>query len=248
MNVSLLVQIIVVQVIIFGVVLFFLRKILLSSTQSAVNRLNNETEQVRAKQAELNQKIKEAEEELAKRRKEADDLAKKMIEESENKAKQEYDKHIKKARLDGEEIITKAQNSKDKMRREIEKEVELKMIDFSVDILSAVLSQKGQGALNNALITELLDALEKVDMGQVDKDIDTVSITTAIEVGAEIKNRIIKIIKEKLGREIKVNASIDPKIVGGVIFRFGSLALDGSFQSTLKETATGLKQKIEGDN
>ena len=47
--------------------IFFLKKILFDSTQGAVNRLNRETEAVRAKQAELNEKIKQANEELEER-------------------------------------------------------------------------------------------------------------------------------------------------------------------------------------
>src|SRR3989338_6115864 len=132
MSGMLILQFLVLTAIVTGAIIFFLYKFLISSTDGAVRRLNAETETVRAKQAELNQKIKEAEEELAKRRKEADDLTKKMITEAEAKAHEERERMVKKAREEGEEIIAKAQNTKEKIRQEILKETELKTIDFSV--------------------------------------------------------------------------------------------------------------------
>ena len=68
MNLMFFVQFIVLMFVVVGVIGFFLHKLLIGTTQGAVNRLNSETEATRAKQAELNQKIKEANEELEKRK------------------------------------------------------------------------------------------------------------------------------------------------------------------------------------
>ena len=238
-------QFLVLTAIVTGAIIFFLHKFLISSTDGAVRRLNAETETVRAKQAELNQKIKEAEEELAKRRKEADDLTKKMITEAEAKAHEERERMVKKAREEGEEIIAKAQNTKEKIRQEILKETELKTIDFSVTILNSVLTDKAKGILNRQLVEEFLDGLEKIDMTQVGSDVDTAEILTAAAIDEGLKSRFEKIIKGKLNRSIKINVSVDAAITGGVVLKFGSLALDGSLQNILREAGTTLKQKSE---
>ena len=243
----LLVKLFVVQIIIIGVAWFFLRKALVSSTDGAVKRLNTETEAVHVKQADLDKRLKEADEELAKRKKEAEELTKKMVEEADTAARAEREKIIKKARDDGEEIIARAQTTKDKMKGEIEKALTLKMVDFSAEILSVVLSERAKGALNQQLIEEFIENLQKLDLNQVGAEVDIADVITAASIDNGIQNRIGKVIKDKLKREIKINSIVDQNVVGGVVLRFGSLALDGSLQNIVRETATAIKEKKEGD-
>jgi len=245
MSGMLILQFLVLTTVVSGVLIFFLHRTLIKSTDGAVNRLNKETEDVRTKQSELNQKIKEANEELEKRKKEAEALVTKMTAEAEEAAKAEREKIVNKARQDGEEIIKKAQGTKDDIRAAIEKQMELKAVDFTVKLLAKVLSEKAQGALDQQLTQEFLDALEKIDMSLVAPEVDTAEIITAHETRAELKASLAKVIKSKLNRDIKIKATVDPKIVSGAILRFGSLNLDGSLQNLLIESGIAMKEKIE---
>ena len=239
-------QVIVVQGVFFGVIIFFLRRIMLSSTDSAVKRLNSETEAVRAKQAELNRKIKEADEELTKRKKEAEDLTRKMKEEAEEVARTEREKMVKKAREEGEEIISKAQRTKDLIRTEIIKEMELKTIDFSAQILGTVFSEKSRKVLDAQLLADFLESLDKMNLTEVAVETDTAEMITAVEVDNAVKQHLADLLKEKLKSEIKVKNTVNSQILGGAILRFGSLAVDGSLQNMIKDASVALKQKTEG--
>ncbi|MFH1360035.1 MAG: F0F1 ATP synthase subunit delta [Candidatus Omnitrophota bacterium] len=234
------------QVVAVGVIIFTLRNVFVSQTEGAVKRLNRETEEARAKQTELDQKIKAANEELEKRKKEADELTKKMLEKADKKAKAERDEIVKKARFESEEIIAKAQRTKDQMRSEVKKEVELKMITYAGDLLSKVLSEKARGLLNQQLSDEFIASLTKVDMTQIGKDIETAEIIVASTLPEDIKKKISDIIKEKLGRTIDIKTTVDPQVIGGVVLRFGSLALDASLQNLITETSVSLKEGAEG--
>ncbi|HOW36425.1 MAG TPA: F0F1 ATP synthase subunit delta [Candidatus Omnitrophota bacterium] len=247
MSGMMILQFLVLTFIVTGTIIFFLHRFLISSTDGAVRRLNTETEAVRAKQAELSRKIKEADEELAKRKKEAEDLTKKMLEEADTAARAEREKMIKKAREEGEEIISRAQGTRDKIRAEIQKEMTLKTIDFSAQILNSVLSDRARGTLNLYLVNEFIENLEKMDMAQVDKDVTTADITTAAEIDEATKQKLGKVIKGKLNRDITVNSTVDPAVTSGAVLRFGSLALDGSLQNMIREASEALKQKSEGE-
>ena len=240
-------QFLILTAIVSGTIIFFLHRTLISSTDGAVKRLNTETETTRQKQKELNEKIKQADEELAKRKKEAEELTRKMMEEAETKARDERDKLVTKARLEGEEILAKAYSTKDKMRQAVEKEVEMKLVDYCVQVLTVILNERVRGILDKELLKEFLDGLEKVDMSKITPDIMVLDIVTVYPVDDEFKNKIGGIVKAKLQREVTVNATTDPNLVGGVVLKFGSLALDGSLQNFMKEKAMALKQKIEED-
>lgn len=245
MSPMLIVQFLVLTFIICGVLIFFLKKTLFDSTQGAVNRLNRETEDVRNKQAELNEKIKEANEELEKRKQEANDLVAKMTEDAGEKAKEEKEKLIAKARQESEEILIKAQRTKDDMRKVIEKEMEMKIADFTADILQVVLSEKSTAALQESLLSDFLTELEKVNTSVVTQEVDSAEMITASKLSDQMKKKIQELISKKLGRNVEVKTSEDPKIVGGAILKLGSLALDGSLSNLVRETGTVLKEKIE---
>ena len=144
----LLIKALIFGMIFVGVLGFIFINFMSRNTEGAVSRLNKETEAVRAKQVELNVKIKEANEELVKRKSEADALVAKMTTDAEDKAKEEREKIIKKARAEGEEIITKAQKSREDIRKAVVKEMELRAVDFSVRMLTEVISQNALIAMD----------------------------------------------------------------------------------------------------
>ena len=245
MNWMLLVQFIILTFVICGVLIFVLWKVLFESTQGAVNRLNRETEQVRAKQTELNEKIKQASEELNKRRAEADQLVVKMKDEAEEKAKQEREKILTKARQDGEEIIAKAQKTKDDMRKVLEREMDIKAMDFTTLLLNEILSQKSLDAFHENFVMDFLDGLDKVDMSMIADEITSAEVVTALPLSEGLSKKLTDILQKKLNRTIKLNITSDPKIISGIVLRFGSLSLNGSFQSLVKKKGEELKELID---
>ncbi len=245
MSFLLVVKVTIFVSIIFGVIIFVLKKVMFDSTQGAVNRLHHETEEVRKKQTELNEKIKQANEELAKRRAEADALVAKMTEEAQTKAREEREKIIKKSREDSEEIISKAQKTKDEMRKTIEREMAIKTVDFTAIIMGEVLSQKPRTSFDESLISEFLDSLEKVDMTMIGEEVNTAEIITATPIVDKLKTRLAEILKKKLNRTITINSTVDNKIIAGTLLKFGGLSLDGSLHAMIKEKTNEVKEKIE---
>ena len=144
--------------------------VLIRTVDGAKQRLDRDAEAARKREAELNQKIKEADAELQERNKELDVLEKKMrqeLEESTNKMKEEI---INKAHWKTK-IISKAQNAREQVRREVEKTMEIKIIDYAADITAEILSVKVKEALDKYLITEFIEKLNKVDLSRIGKDI-----------------------------------------------------------------------------
>ena len=138
----LMIKAIVFGMILTGVLGFAFWRFASKSTETALSRLDRETEAVRQKQIELTDKIKQANEELMKRRAEADALVAKMKEDASDTAQKEREKIVNKARQDAEEIINKAQRTKDDMRKVIEQEMHLKAIDFTVLMMNEIFSDR----------------------------------------------------------------------------------------------------------
>ncbi len=242
---SLLVRAIIIGMVVVGVGGFFIWKFSKDTIDKDLNRLNKETEAVLGKQTELNEKIKQASEELTKRKAEADALVLKMTEDAEKVAKEEREKLIAKARQEGEDIIVKANNTKEDIRKKIVKEMDMRAVDFTAMILDTVLSKEGRIALEECLISEFIESLAKMDMEMIGEEIKTAEIVTSSALSERMRNRLSETLLSKLGRTMEITATTDPKILSGMILRFGSLALDGSLKNMVRESAVGLKEKLE---
>ncbi len=238
-------QAIVLGMVVLGILAFIFWKFSHDTVEKDLGRLNKETEAVRSKQTELNEKIKQASEELAKRKAEADALVLKMTEDAEGKAKEERERLVSKARQEGEEIIVKANNTKEDIRKAIIKDMDMRAVDFTAMILDEVLSKEGRIALEECLISEFIENLVKMDMEMIGEEIKTADVVTASPLTEKMRNRLSETLLSKLGRTLEITASTDEKILSGMILRFGSLALDGSLKNMVRESATGLKEKLE---
>jgi len=215
------------------------------TVEGAKERLTLDAEAARQREAELNQKIKEADAELQRRNKELDLMEKKMRQEVEEQSAKQKEEIIGKARKEAEDIITKAQNAREQIRREVEKTMELKIVDYAAGITGEILSAKVKEALDKYLIADFIEKLKQVDMSRIGIDIKNAEVISATPVPDPLLVEIARVFKDKLSRDIKLIPKIDPAVVGGVVLMFESLQLDGSLQNALKESAGALKQKVE---
>ena len=239
------IQFVILTLVVAGGVIFFFRVFMFSSTEGALRRLDEEISRATRKQMELSEKIRLADEELERRKTEARQLADKMRTDAEEASKSEREKIIANARKEGEEIIAKAQTAKEKMRTDLEKEMDMKAITFGMGILNTVLSQKAKGTLDEVLIDEFVGKLQNVDMSRIGHDVKSADLITLTPVNEQMKNRISQVVKQKLNRDIALNASVDPNIGGGVILKFGSMALDGSIKNMIREVGLSQQRDVE---
>lgn len=242
---GLAIKFIILMFVVCGGIIIMIRRALVTSTEGAVNRLNGEIAKANAKQEELNKKLKEADEELAKRKAEAKELAEKMRSDAEEESKAEREKIIAKAREEGEEIIAKAQGAKEKLREDLEKETDLKALNFGIEILNKIFVEKAKNFLNQDLISEFLENLKNTDMSKISPDVNEAEIVIQGSLDESVKSQFAQVIKEKLGREVSVKATTDDSIGGGIILKFGSMALDGSIKNLIREAGVELQEKVE---
>ena len=242
---DLLIQFLVLTAIVSGGIIFALYKIFISSVDGAKQRLEREADAARAKSAELNRKISEIDQELKKRRAELDSVEKKIRGDLEAQLNKEKEEMVLKARTEAEEIISKAQNARENIRKEIEKTMELKIIDYSHKVLNDVLTSRVKDALDKQLVFEFIDKLKQVDMSKIGSDVQSAELISVRGLDSQMQTDLGQVLQSKLNRTIKLNPKNDPKIIGGVVLQFGSLQLDGSLAAFIKEAATGYKQDVE---
>ncbi len=66
-------------------------------------------------------------------------------------------------------------------------------------------------------------------------------VTSAFALSEEQQDKLAKALSARLGRHVRLNASEDASLIGGVVIRAGDLVIDGSVRGKLAQLAEALK-------
>jgi len=75
-----------------------------------------------------------------------------------------------------------------------------------------------------------------------DNNISHGTVVSAVELDAELQEKVQATLEKLTGKKVELTASVDPSIIGGIIAKVGDLVLDGSIRTQL----ASLKDSIKG--
>lgn len=240
----LILNFIIFETLLFAAILLVLKKLLFTDANSALNRLNDTRIRTEKKQNELEERIKKFEEscrvQVADTQKKAEEIKSQAIAESDKKGRE----IIEKARAQAEEIVTKANDAKERLKAILEKEVELKMMDFCANLYTRAFVERMPVKFNDAMIDDFMAELPKMDAKYI-ADAKEMEIITISKLNEDVKNKIKSVIEGKINHKVNVKEKEDKSILAGIIVKFGTLAIDGSLKSKLVEAAEKIKVEKE---
>jgi len=79
-------------------------------------------------------------------------------------------------------------------------------------------------------IERAFNLLLQEKLGRIEAD-----VTAAYELPKETIKKLVNAISGYSGKEVEVNVTIDPSIIGGIVTRIGSTVIDGSIQTHLNQ-------------
>jgi F0F1-type ATP synthase membrane subunit b/b' len=236
-------QFIVLQVVVFGAVIYFLKKILYGNTESAINRLGGAYEDLLQKQQDLVQKIEAGEKELEQNKLDAQTAIDKIKAESLDDIRNKEDAILKKARGEAEQIIANANAAKEEMYQEMESMFSRKAADVAVRLIPKVLSPEMLKHIHKEMVAVFLGKVRNFDFTRVDIAADQIVIRTAFPLEGEEKSKIESILASKFNKSVAFKEFTDQELFSGIVFQFGTLRLDGSLANALAEASEDLKKR-----
>lgn len=69
----------------------------------------------------------------------------------------------------------------------------------------------------------------------------TVEVVSATELDAAQQAKLVDALSQRLARKVKLNCSVDPAVVGGMVIKSGDMVIDGSVRGKLHRLATALQ-------
>ncbi|MFC1593849.1 F0F1 ATP synthase subunit delta [Candidatus Omnitrophota bacterium] len=234
-----------IQIIIFGIVLYALKKLMQGDTESAVNRLNESYADINKKKEELVAKIQQIEQEYQKRKEEAEKVANELREKVDTEISEKRDATLKKTREDAERIIAEATGATDRIRGEVRKEEQLNMIDYCSEILQVAFQDAMKQSINELLVDDFINDFAGIDTSHIPSDLKEVEVISCEKLSDTMKSKLEEAVKKKMKKSPPLKESEDKKLIAGIVIKFGSLVLDGSLSGKLKESATQIKMHME---
>jgi len=69
----------------------------------------------------------------------------------------------------------------------------------------------------------------------------TVDVVSASALSATQQDKLAAALSQRLARKVKLNCSVDPTVVGGMLIKAGDMVIDGSVRGKLDRLATALQ-------
>ena len=231
-----LVQLIILQVITFTVIVFLLRKLLYSETSKEASRLKVLQDEFSRKESELLARIDQAE-------RDSSDKISKVREDSENyqgmkvrEADEIKEAILTAAKERAEEVVKAAVNSREKMREEVELEMRSRIPVAAVRILKESLSSQARQVVHEGLVKEVIGKFDNLEKNLF-KSASAGEILTAYPLKKSDKEKISAAVKTKAGHAVTLTEKEDGSIIAGLVIKIGSLVIDGSLESKLREVS-----------
>jgi F-type H+-transporting ATPase subunit delta len=108
------------------------------------------------------------------------------------------------------------------------------------------LDQQGQNLIKVLAENRRLQALPDISnlfnqfKSDFEKEID-VDITSAVKLNKKQQTDISKSLETRLARKVKLNCSVDPELIAGVLIRAGDTVIDGSLRNKLNRLSDALQ-------
>jgi len=61
------------------------------------------------------------------------------------------------------------------------------------------------------------------------------TVTTAVELSTDDRENLRQQLSERLGKEVRVTAAVDPSIIGGLMLQYGDHLIDASLATRLQQ-------------
>jgi F-type H+-transporting ATPase subunit b len=233
-------QLVIVQIVTFLAIVFVLRKLLYSESAKETLRLKKLKEETAQKQMDLQKKIDLAEGAYKEKMAEAKERAHAYQLKAEEDAKELRKKVLDKASEEAEQIVKSAFNAKEKMREEIAEEMRKKAPVLASNIFKEFLSPHVREMAHKELVRDVMDKIKKAEKISFKSKADKAEIISAFPFPDNDKNEIESLIRNNLGYDVLLHVKEDEHLVAGIIIKLGTILIDGSLDSRLRQVEKGL--------
>lgn len=232
----LFIWLVLLQLALFGTLVFFLRGILSKNVSSA-------TEHLHALNQDYTQKIEEAKKHQADADRYYDETVLRAKTDAEKtkvqilkEAQASHDTTVNEARKQSAEILAQANRARDEILKEVEKHIDGRAVEKACELVQEVLPGHIGEDLHHRWVKEILKGgLENLSRLNIPDRLDVVHIVSAYPLAKADRAALETKLREALVKDVRFDERSDATLLAGFMITIGSVVIDGSFRHKLKE-------------
>jgi F-type H+-transporting ATPase subunit b len=233
---------VMLQVALFVVIVFIIRRIVLRDTMKAVARMRETESELARKEEAVRKRIEDNEAEFKQKSAEAQEALARSRDHMEKEMAKTREALLGDAKKEKDKILDEANRSRDKIRQELIREAERKTLEHATRVYEMVFSEDLGRKLDQAFLDELLSALEEMDASSITVAATAVEVECAHGLDEARRQQIAALVARKFDVNLPLKESIAPELIAGVKLKLGSLEIDGSLLNRFREAAEELKK------
>ncbi len=237
-------QLIFIQVVTFGLLLFLLRHLFYRQVTQTRDRLDHLYQQNLTREEDLKKSKDDAEKKLKIEMARYQEEMKKLKADAESEIQKMREEVLTQAREEGERVIAEAKNKGDRLKARFMAEAEEKAVGLTEEILKHLFSSKIVEGIHHHLIDGLIEEIGKLDGQRIKKNIERAEVKVPQSLTAAQKGSLTQVLSTKTGKLVDIKESIDPNIMAGMVIRLDELILDGGLNNKLKETLAHVRETL----
>ena len=228
----------ILQVVIFVVMVVGLRRLISRNLTDASAHLQGLNAEYTKRHDELKQRLAEAERQYAEQMDRAKAEAGQLVVQARQEAESSKAKLLDDTRSESERIVQQGLESRDALRKEIEQMMEHRAIERACELIQEVLPGQLRRDIQLQWLDELLhNGLTQLDGLRTEEGIQEASVVSAFPLNDTQRQLLKERLKKKFGRDVSLTETTDDALVAGLVITLGSVVLDGSLASKLREAA-----------
>ncbi|OIO79692.1 MAG: hypothetical protein AUJ89_04470 [Candidatus Omnitrophica bacterium CG1_02_43_210] len=237
-----IIQLILIQAATFAALVFILRKIMYFASYVETKRLQQLNQENSEKAKELAVKTEEAEKKYQQILSDAEVEIKRLKAAAQEEIVKLKQQGMEDARQESERIIKQALNVKEKIREDLEAQMQEKSVMQAVRLIQEVVSSKNQSLVREGLIDEIIEEIEKIDSDKLQITVDKGELVVSGNIDEAKKAKIASILSDKAGRKISLQEVVSKDMIAGITIKLGSLVIDGSLAGRLREAIEEIRR------
>jgi F-type H+-transporting ATPase subunit b len=236
-------QLVLIQLITFGLLVVLLRQFLYKQVTHSLGRLQHLYQENLRREEELKKRREELEQELKAKLAQHHEELKQLRATAEADAQKAQEGILGRAKEEGKRLVADAEAKKERMRAMLEAEMNEKALGLAGDILAHVFTAELAQGIHHQLVDELVEELAKSDGRQLQLDVETAEVTVPFPLSPAQRASLSKVLSSN-GRSISIKETIDQAVVAGMVVRLDNLVLDGSLRNRLKGTLAYVRDSL----
>jgi F0F1-type ATP synthase membrane subunit b/b' len=227
---------VVAFLLIVGTLLLTVRGLFARETTQALKRVRQQEESLQAKADLLEQRLSQMEQDHRQKLKHAQGEAERVVQEAKQQAMNIRTAAVEEAKHRARQLLLEAEQGKLQLKAEVAKELDGRAVQHACASLRTLLPAPALVALHEALVGELLTALNGLDAAALRGHLERVVVVTGQPFAEADAKRLAQWAETALGRGTAVEMNTEPTLLAGCVVQLGTTVVDNSLPNRLSRS------------